>query len=79
MDYAQRRRKKVLRPLAEMPAWKAVDLIGRMGPRQLKALRLAMESCTNTNCWYGEYGFSQALLPFVRLRAELKKAALVEG
>lgn len=66
MDYNARRRKRILRPLVEMPAWKAVDLIKGMQHRQMAALLRAMESCTKTNCWYGEYGFSQALLPFVR-------------
>lgn len=66
MDYDTRRRKRVLRPLVDIPAWKSVDIIEGMRPRQRKVLLIAMESCSKTNCWYGEYDFSQALLPFVR-------------
>ncbi len=47
-------RKKYLRPLVEMPLYRAITHIEMLPLAKLKALNRAMESCTNTNCWWAE-------------------------
>ena len=63
---AQRRRvKRFVRPLAKMPTWKAYEWIADAKPRTLAAALRAMQSCTETNCWFGDYRTAQVLLPVV--------------
>lgn len=59
-------RKKWLLPLAEMPVWQAINWVENAKQRQLKCAVAAMESCTQTNCWFGLYGTAQLLLPHAR-------------
>lgn len=71
-------RKKWVRPLAEMPLWQAVNWIESAPQRQLKAAIRAMESCTSTNCWWGEYQTAQIMLPrarkFLRPNTQIQRA-----
>ena len=71
MDKMRAARKKWVRPLAELPLWRATDWVDMAGKRQLRATLAAMESCTSLNCWYGEYEAARLLQPRViaRLRS----------
>lgn len=64
----RRRRKKWLRPLATIPVYEAYDRLMGMNKRQLKLTIEAMESCTTTNCWWGDYQAARILLPIAKSR-----------
>lgn len=49
------KRRKWLRPLATEPLCRAVSNIEEMPMRQLKATLRAMDSVSQTNCWWAEY------------------------
>ena len=63
-----RRIKTWVRPLAKMPMWQAVDWVLESKPRALRNAVVAMEMCTQTNCWWGDYNAARALLPIARER-----------
>lgn len=64
----RRARKKWLLPLTEMPVWQALNWIDNAGQRQLRAAVIAMESCSQTNCWWAEAHTAELLLPRARAR-----------
>lgn len=66
----RRQIKKWVRPLAEMPMWQAVDWVHESKPRALRSAIAAMEMCTQTNCWWGDYNSAKALLPLARERLQ---------
>lgn len=69
LDRRVRRRIKTwVRPLAKMPTWQAVDWVSECKPRTLRSAVAAMEACSQTNCWWGDYNAAQALLPIARKR-----------
>lgn len=69
LDRRVRRRIKTwVRPLAKMPTWQAVDWVRECKPRTLRSAVAAMECCTQTNRWWGDYNAAQALLPIARER-----------
>ena len=61
-------RKRWLLPLAEMPVWQALNWIDNAGTRQLRAAVRAMESCTETNCWWALRYTADLLLPRAKAR-----------
>lgn len=64
----RRRIKTWVRPLAKMPTWQAVCWVRECNPRTLRSAVAAMEACSQTNCWWGDYNTAQALLPIARER-----------
>lgn len=67
-----RRIRKWVRPLTKMPAWMAVGwVLYECKPRTLRTVVAAMELCTPTNCWWGDYRTAQALLPVCRDRLSI--------
>ena len=66
--HVRRRIKTWVRPLAKMPTWQAVDWVHECKLRTLRSAVAAMELCTQTNCWWGDYNAAQALLPVARKR-----------
>lgn len=70
--YGKRRRKKHLRPLCDMPVWHIVGHIESLNLNQLRALKRAMDSCTTTNCWWGEYDIAGRFYSDVQKQINLK-------
>jgi len=65
------RRKKHLRPLAEMPLWQAITHIQTRTIADLEAIQAAMDSATSTNCWWAEMKACRHFRPLVQ--EELKR------
>jgi hypothetical protein len=69
------KRKKHLRPLAEMPLWQAITYIETRTITGLQAMRAAMDSATSTNCWWAEMEACRHFRPLVQeqLRRKLDR------
>lgn len=62
---AKKRAKWVL-PLAKMPVYEAIDWIERASPSEIRSAIAAMESCSATNCWWGEFATANVLMPYIK-------------
>lgn len=68
------KRKKHLRPLAEMPLWQAITHIETRTITGLQAIRAAMDSATSTNCWWAEMEACRHFRPLVQEQLRIKLA-----
>lgn len=68
------KRKKHLRPLAEMPLWQAITHIETRTITGLQAIRAAMDSATSTNCWWAEMAACRHFRPLVQDQLRIKLA-----
>jgi hypothetical protein len=69
------KRKKHLRPLAEMPLWQAITHIETRTITGLQAIQAAMDGATSTNCWWAEMEACRHFRPLVQeqLRRKLER------
>lgn len=79
MSAEQKRIKRWIRPLAEMPTWQAIDWLHDSKPRAVRSAVAAMEICTRTNCWWGDYRTATALLPVARAVLRLNTEVNARG
>lgn len=67
----RRRRKKWLRPIAEMRFVDAFYYIDSAKKRELEAILFAMNTVTTTNCWWVEYEITCLLRPRIQSRLQM--------
>lgn len=67
-DPMRRARKRWVEPLLTDQLGSVIAKLESMNLRQLRATVRAMESCSQTNCWWGTYRIAQVFLPHCRTR-----------